>query len=569
MNLIDLGQGHASATPQGFPHKAIPAGFFDYPDGLAPPERQALTYQRLRHAVLAAPRADELLTHPALLCALLERAAVADPALFHLMLLHYTLVMAPIVRFGDEHTAETRRRLEAMETFGMVAMTEAGRSNSHMAPGTVARFVPERRSFVLTTPDAAATKFPTSAGHPRLPKTAVVYARLLVAGKDHGVFIFLVPLRGPDGTPAEGAQVFPAPDNHQLPLDWAAVRFTELEVPFGAWLAAGAKIAADGTFHDPMARDRSALAMSTTPHVWRSIIAAAAALCRASAALLVHHSTGRPTLGGLAPGRPLLDYRNQQEAVLTALARGHALTAVADHARAAAPAQSSGMATWTPWAGIDLTLPLLKSVTTALAEQTAALCRTHCGAPGFAASDRLNGYRGLLHGYLSAGGDNQLILFDVARAMLEKDRYDAPGDSAVELSLSLPGCLTAAQALEARLVRELADHVTDPGSLTSWNPHLSQAGRTARAFADRRILEILHNAPAPLRPLFDWYALDWAERNTDLLIDEAVARPGLSEQIREQRDELCAALLPRVDDLIEAFELPELRTPAFWSAPWT
>jgi acyl-CoA oxidase len=284
-------------------HKAIPPGFFGYPDGLALLDRCAITYERLRHAGLAVPPAGDLLAEPPELCALLERAAAADPALFHLMLLHYTLVLAPIVRYGGEAAGPARRRLESLQAFGVVGMTEAGRSNSHLAPQTIARFEPETRSFVLTTPDAAATKFPTSSGHPRLPKTAVVYAQLIADGQNRGVFIFVVPLRDDAGTVAQGVQITPAPDGQHLAIDHAAVRFAGARVPFEAWLASGAEIAADGSFTDPSSQQRLALAMATTPHVWRGVISACAAITRASAACLAAHNAGRVAMGGLAPGR--------------------------------------------------------------------------------------------------------------------------------------------------------------------------------------------------------------------------------------------------------------------------
>ncbi|WP_053174624.1 acyl-CoA dehydrogenase family protein [Nonomuraea sp. SBT364] len=557
--------------------EAIPAGFFGYPRGMPPADRHALTYERFRHAGTAAPSAGRLLARPPELCALLERAAVADPALFHVMLLHYTLTLVPILRFGDRSTEPVRRRLEAMDRFGAVAMTEAGRSNSHLMPATVARFDAADRSFVLTTPDPAAVKFPTTAGHPGVPKLLTVYARLVDDGGERGVFLFLVPLGGGDGDSdgaagGDGVHVLPAADNPALSLDWAAVRFDGLRLPFESWLAAGARITADGVFHDPLAGSRAALSMCAAPYVWRGIIAAGAAAYRAGAASLTLHSVDRPTQGRLAPGRPLIDHRNQQEAVLTALARGYALTAVANRVKTGAAWSAGGSAsasTWTPWASVDLMLPLLKAAVTDLAEDTAGLCRTHSGAPGFLASGRLNGYRGLAHAYLSAGGDNQLILFDVARAMVERDRYEPPDPGQGVFDLSLEGCLDAARALELRLVDELSVRVTAPGSLGDWNPHLALAARTATALADRVILEILQDGPPRLRPVFRWFALDWAERRAGLLLDEAIAVPPLIGRIRALRDELCAELMPRTPELVEAFELPELHEPPVWSTSWT
>lgn len=572
MDLVSFVRGGISDDLAARIRAAVPAGFFHYPAGLAPSDRHAITYQRLRHAGLTAPPASELLADPAALCALLERAAAADPALFHIMLLHYTLVLAPILRSGDDAIAALRLQLEDMESFGVVCMTEAGRSNSHLALSTTASFDPGTRTFVLTTPDAAATKFPTTAGHPGLPKTAAVYARLVAGDVERGTFIFVVPLREQTGAVADGVQITPAPEPQHLPVDHAAVRFTGLRVPFGAWLAAGAEIDADGTFTDPASQTRLSLTMATAPDVWRGAIAASASIARASAFLLVRHCAGRVAMGGLAPGRPLLSQRSQQEAVITALARGYALTAIASHVkRPADPAEATAAAqstTWTPWAAVHRDLPLLKAAATAIAEETAALCRVHSGAPGYAASGRLNGYRALAHAFLSAGGDNQLILFDTARGMAAEDLPGRPVDEPSDGASSLEGCLDAAWRLERLLARKLACRVDEPDKAAAWNANHWLAVRTATARADRVVLEILVAGPAQLRTLFHWYALEWYSRRTGVLLDEEVASAPLADAIASQRDKLCGDLLLQADDLIAAFELPELDHPYFWSAAW-
>src|SRR5690606_5526468 len=204
---------------------------------------------------------------------------------------------------------------------------------------------------------------------------------------------------------------------------------------------------------------RLSRSMGIAPAVWRAVISASAAITRASAGTLLAHSAGRLTLGRLAPRRPLTDYRNQQESVLGALAAGYALPAVAAHGQtprptAGAPAGGTGAwprpdtpwaplssadapaggngagdgpdTAWAPWSAVDRDLALLKAAATAQAQATVSACRVHSGAPGFAAVERLNAYRGLAHAYMNAGGDNELILYDTARAMADQDRYTPP-----------------------------------------------------------------------------------------------------------------------------------------------
>ncbi|MFF4234315.1 acyl-CoA dehydrogenase [Actinomadura geliboluensis] len=570
---------------------AVPEEFFTYPGGLTAREHQALTYERLRGAGLAAPPAADLLADPPALCALLDRAAIADPALFHVMLLHYTLALGPIIRFGagqDDTAAEdgavsARESLESMQAAGTLLMTEVGRSNSHLSPRTTAHHDPATGGFVLTTPDTRAAKFPTNTAHPAVAKTAAVYATLVHDGRERGVFVFAVPLRRPDGTVPPGVRIVPAPETTGLQIDYAAVLLDGVRVPYAAWLRDGARIDPDGTFHDPAGDPAARLtrSMGVAPPVWRAVISASAAITRASAGMLAAHSAGRTTLGRLAPRRPLTDYRNQQEAVLGALAAGYALTAVAAHVTVPRPtgpvgpagaAGASGGAgpdtAWAPWSAVDRDLALLKAAATAQAQQTVSACRVHSGAPGFAADERLNAYRGLAHAYQNAGGDNELILYDTARAMAALDRYTPPDPDGAPPGGGLDSPRTPLFLLreaERRMRDRLQDRVDTAlrgggDAFTAWNGNLALAARTAAACADRIVLEICAAAaavgPAELARVLHLHALNVVDRRAADLLDEGAAPPGTLEDVRAARRRACDALAPAAADLAAAFDLP-------------
>ncbi|MBE1536312.1 acyl-CoA dehydrogenase family protein [Actinomadura algeriensis] len=583
--------------------EAVPADCFTYPGGLTAREHQALTYERLRRAGLAAPPAAELLDDPPLLCALLERAAIADPALFHVTMLHYTLAYGPVLRFGAGRDGPggpaggaAGAALASMDSFGTLLMTEVGRSNSHLSPRTIARHDPATGGFVLTTPDAAAAKFPTNTAHPALPKTAAVYATLEHGGRERGVFVFMVPLRGPGGRIADGARIVPAPETTGLQIDYGAVRLDGLRVPYEAWLRDGASIGPGGAFHDPAgsAAARLTRSMAIAPAVWRAVISASAAITRASAGMLLAHSAGRATLGRLAPRRALTDYRNQQEAVLGALASGYALTALAAHVQARrtsadAPGATAGGAAgdagpdtaWAPWSAVDRDLALLKAAATVQAAETVSACRVHSGAPGFAAVERLNAYRGLTHAYMNAGGDNELILYDTARAMADLDRYTPPpaepgppdgGDPASPAVWRWLAGETERRMRDRLAARVAAARDAGADAFTAWNDNLALAARTATAGADRITAEILGRAldtgPAALRPVLTLHALNRIDRRAADLLNEGVLPPGALDEVWAARRRVCDELAPRAGELAAAFDLPpEITAPTTFLAP--
>ncbi|TDC43214.1 hypothetical protein E1281_35405, partial [Actinomadura sp. KC345] len=418
------------------------------------------------------------------------------------------------------------------------------------------------------------------------PKTAAVYATLVHGGRERGVFVFVVPLRGPDGSVPPGVRITEAPETTGLQVDYAAVRLDGLHVPYEAWLRDGATIdgaavegggtGAEGVFHDPAGSPAARLtrSMGIAPAVWRAVISASAAITRASAGMLLAHSAGRATLGRLAPRRPLTDYRNQQEAVLGALAAGYALTAVAAHAqtrRTSADAGGGGGpdTAWAPWSAVDRDLALLKAAATAQAQETVSACRVHSGAPGFAAVERLNAYRGLSHAYMNAGGDNELILYDTARAMADLDRYAPPDPGAGPPDggdLDSPAVwLFLARDTERRMRDRLAARVeaaTGAGedAFTAWNGNLVLAARTAAAAADRNVLEIcaaaLDTGPPALGPVLRLHALGLLDRRAADLLNEGVAPPGMLDELWAARRRACDELAPRAGELAAAFELP-------------
>lgn len=196
-------------------------------------------------------------------------------------------------------------------------------------------------------------------------------------------------------------------------------------------------------------------------------------------------------------------------------------------------------------------------------------CRVHSGAPGFAAVERLNAYRGLTHAYQNAGGDNELILYDTARAMADRDRYVPPEP---ELGPPDDGDLDSprvwlflARDAERRMRDRLAGRVEaalrdGQDAFTAWNGNLALAERTATACADRIILEILAAAagagPRALGPVLRLHALDRLERRAAVLLNEGVVPPGILDELWAARRRTCDELAPRAAELAAAFDLP-------------
>ncbi|MER7758683.1 acyl-CoA dehydrogenase [Streptomyces sp. NPDC097619] len=490
------------------------------------PARERAVTARMRLLAGALPPARHLLRDPDRLAALLAWTAVADPPLCMAFITHTVLCLGSMAHLAPEHAALDKefQALETLAARGGYLITEAGQANSHLATRTRAVFDPRTREFVLTTPDETAAKFcgmSTQDG----PRTVAVLARAVAAdGQEGGVFPFLLDLTHGEG-PLPGVEVSSPLTVGALPLEYAQVRFTGARVPYDRWLRDTASAAADGTLHDPLGSADTRLQRTLRPgqDLWGTLPSAAAGIARLASVLAVRYARDRRTQARMAPGRPLLDYRSQQHAVLGSLAESFALTCAAARARTllartvrtavpapatepprdtpttpgatapattGAPPDAGGFA---PWTAVSRPLSAYKAHTVRAALRVVATCRSHTGFSGHLDVNRLADYHGFLSALEPAGGDSRLIFYDLGRA-LAADRpprprpaeRTAPGDP---YPAGARWWQRTAHVHRDRLTRQLRagrDRRSAAGldEFEVWNPLLDAAGELGALYAE-------------------------------------------------------------------------------------
>ena len=133
----------------------------------------------------------------------------------------------------------------------------------------------------------------------------------------------------------------------------------------------------------------------------------------------------------------------------------------------------------------EVQLSLVKALTT---DELITECRLRCGVAGQLTVNRYTEYEGLAHVFNDAGGNNFLILLDMARTLMS-----TPSPATEPVPIDAPLAENAGIALnqlrerEYRLIRTLAENVTtrpagglDP--LEVWNPLLRTARDVAKAY---------------------------------------------------------------------------------------
>ncbi|WP_051804173.1 acyl-CoA dehydrogenase [Streptomyces griseus] len=563
-------------------HKALSAdSWSDAAGGDAPGDRLLRRLGRLGDLL---PAADRVFEDPARLSTVHAWTAVADPSLCLAALVHHTLCLGSMVRLTGEPGERLKRRMEALRSGrvkGTYLITEAGQANSHLATRTRAEFDRDTGEFVLHTPDPQAAKF-GSAGTLDVPQTAVVLARLLVDGEDRGVFAFVVDLTGDEGL-LPGVEVSSPLGLGALPLDYVLVRFHHVRVPYADWLADGAGIGSDGGFHDPAGSSDRRLqrTLRVGQGLWATMPAVAAATARQSAVQAVNYARQRRTQSSLAPGAPLLAYRTQQRAVLGALADAFALTCAAGGARAVwmdslaapmAPAgEGAGAMGFTPWAAVSRPLAAYKAVAVRLAARVTADCQSRCGFSGHLDVNRLAAYHGFHHAFDAAGGDSQLVFYDIGRSLTEEAGAagTAPPAPSVTSVTSPHWWPATARRHQDGLTRHLSERLRAlgrSGPFDAWNPLLEDAGVLGELYANALVAEDVartvdgmrdRDLARVLQPLAALHGVMAARRWSGSLLARGTLRPADVRGLTDVADGLCDAIVPHLPLLTEAFAHPE------------
>ncbi|WP_063740655.1 acyl-CoA dehydrogenase [Streptomyces flavochromogenes] len=554
---------------------------FDPREGLTSVEAGKLTYTRSRvlHRDLERPR--DMLRRPRRLFALAEWAPLLDPAVFSVLLVHHNLALGTVLDLGagrddiEDHVEE----LDRLDSFGPYMATELGYGNNVAALRTEAVYDPETESFVLDTPDAGAQKFMSATGFTDLPKLAVVLARLKADGRNHGVHAFLV--RISDGTgPAEGVHITPAPEQPVQGVDHALTRFDRVVVPRRNLLY-GEKggFSPDGSFlpGGGNLRRRFLHTMSRIQPGRLCVASAAVGAGKASVYTALRYAETRLTNG---PGRgsvPVLDYRSHQRDLFPALAKVYAMNLLLNHAKRefeAHPGPASDE--------LNHLISLTKALSTWEMSEVAGICRERCGAQGGFRVNRIAEYGSLLHGLVTAEGDNQVLLATTAGQLLTgEDRPLAAGPAKAADDVEDPRVqLALLRRREDSLHRKArADMAASEGTyFDAWNGAVNTALDMARTRGVRLALEQLAAAVPALADerdrtalglLASLYGLVEIRRDAGWYLAGGLVTGAAVEGLSAAVDGLCERLRPHARRLTEAFRLtPELlRAPLAYDDP--
>lgn len=352
---------------------------------------------------------------------------------------------------------------------GCFAMTETGHGSDVQNIATSATYDPATQEFVVHTPFRGAWK--DYIGNAALHgKAAVVFAKLVTQGVDHGVHAFYVPLRDDDGAflPGVGGEDdgvkggLNGIDNGRLHFDHVRIPRTNLLNRYG-------DVAEDGTYSSPIGSPgrRFFTMLGTLVQGRVSLDGAAVVAQKIGLQIALTYAMQRrqfPTAGGVEG--VLLDYGRHQRRLIPRLATVFAQSFAHEQLLRTFDDVFSGRAD-TPERREDLETQAaaFKSLSTWSALDTLQECREACGGAGFLAENRLTSLRADLDVYVTFEGDNTVLLQLVGKRLLTDFRKRAPRDAAS--TAKFVAAQVGVKLADASGIRRLGQTVADRGSLAA------------------------------------------------------------------------------------------------------
>jgi acyl-CoA oxidase len=181
----------------------------------------------------------------------LSLLSISDPAVGTRVGINLSLFCNAIRGNGTDeqinYWLKERGTVYLKDIYGCFAMTELGHGSNVAGLQTTATYNPERQTFVINTPELAATKW-WIGGAAHSSNCAAVYARLISGGKDYGVKVFVVQLRDKNFDLLPGVSIGDIGSKMgRDAIDNGWIQFNKVEIPREYMLQKFTTIDADGT----------------------------------------------------------------------------------------------------------------------------------------------------------------------------------------------------------------------------------------------------------------------------------------------------------------------------------
>nr|KJB39745.1 hypothetical protein B456_007G028900 [Gossypium raimondii] len=340
--------------------------------------------------------------------------------------LHWGMFIPAIKGQGNEEQQQKWLPMAyKMQIIGCYAQTELGHGSNVQGLETTATFDPETDEFVIHSPTLTSSKW-WPGGLGKVSTHALIYARLITDGQDHGVHGFIVQLRSlDDHLPLPGITVgdigMKFGSGAYNSMDNGVLRFDHVRILRDQMLMGVSQVTREGKFMQSDVPRQ--LVYGTMVYVRQKIVADASCALSRAVCIATRYSVVRRQFGSHngGPETQVIDYKTQQSRLFPLLASAYAFRFVGE---------------WLKWLYTDVTQRLqasdfstlpevhactagLKSVTTSATADAIEECRKLCGGHGYLSSSGLPELFAVYVPACTYEGDNVVLLLQVARFLMK------------------------------------------------------------------------------------------------------------------------------------------------------
>ncbi|KAJ4770207.1 Acyl-coenzyme A oxidase [Rhynchospora pubera] len=350
--------------------------------------------------------------------ALMECLGVYDHSLVIKIGVHFILWGSAIKFFGTKiHHERWLNDTEKYKVLGCFAMTELGHGSNVRGVETIATYDSSTREFIINTPCESAQKYWIGGAANHATHT-IVFAQLLMNGRNEGVHAFIAQIRDSNGNPCPNIRI--AECGHKIGLngvDNGRIWFDNVRVPRENLLNSVADVLPDGQYvssiKDPDQRFAAFLAPLTVGRV--NITAEAVYISKVALAIATRYALSRRAFA-VTPNGPetlLLDYPSHQRRLIPLLAKACVQSCSANFLKTLYIQK-------TPEANKALHVysSALKAVASWQNMITLQECREACGGQGLKTENRVGILKGEYDVQCTFEGDNNVLMQQVSKALL-------------------------------------------------------------------------------------------------------------------------------------------------------
>ncbi len=302
------------------------------------------------------------------------------------------------------------------ELLGCFAMTETGHGSNVRGLETTAIYNHKDKTISIHSPNSESGK--EYIGNALHSSMAVVFAQLIVHGKNHGVHAVMVPIRDKNGHLLPGIRV--EDNGYKMGLngvDNGKLWFDQIKVPKANLLNKYGDINEDGEYSSPIANPNKRFFIMLGALVAGRICVGLAGVnvSKSALAIAIKYATKRRQFEGKAGNKEMLimDYPTHQRRLIPRVAKTYAyyisLSRLAyDFIRSGEEERRK----------IETQAAGLKAMATWHNTATVQECREACGGKGFLAENRLPDLKADSDIFTTFEGDNTVLMQLVAKGLL-------------------------------------------------------------------------------------------------------------------------------------------------------